>query len=63
MEGGITVGAMMQIGAWGLGLGTLFFAFFGIRADRVRSRSEPLSTRPHEPPARDDVRVPAFTQR
>jgi hypothetical protein len=34
MEGGITVGAVMQLGAWGLALGTLFFGTLGIRADR-----------------------------
>jgi len=34
MEGAITVGAVMQIGAWGLALGTLFFGTLGIRAER-----------------------------
>ena len=28
-EGGMSINQLMQVSAWGLGLGTLFFAFFG----------------------------------
>ena len=35
MSDGFTVGQVTQAGAWGLVLGTIFFAFFGIRAERV----------------------------
>lgn len=32
--GDFTVGQIMNVAAYGLGLGTLFFSFFGIRAER-----------------------------
>ena len=34
MADGMNLGQLMQLSAWGLGLGTLFFAFFGQRVPR-----------------------------
>jgi len=34
MSGDLSMGALMQISAWGLGLGTCFFSLFGIRVAR-----------------------------
>ena len=42
MSDGFTLGQITQAGAWGLVLGTAFFAFFGIKADRVRFYQETM---------------------
>jgi hypothetical protein len=34
MDGGLTIGQLTQIGAWGLGVGSVFFSTMGIRADK-----------------------------
>jgi hypothetical protein len=34
MDGSLTVGQLMNVAVWGLGLGTAFFSLFGIRAEK-----------------------------